>query len=482
MLALSGGRQPSQKELSTHQAINDKDALEHAFHQAANATGRSELAALMERPPAERPKRIYSFNDSLSAAAYAEQGSWGSQAASRQHSLEENELDKALSSGPVFGAPPVQVPNISLHKLFEERMLLLEDSMARHAECQLSRADQLEDNLNANISSFMEQACDRITDIVVERMSAALNLDNLKDELLDALGQSTEGLPAMEQRSQAILECVQETGLATASALADISRLVGAVDSLAQPMHELVNNSSAQQQQLASLERLSDLNSTIEMSLEIFRQELRQFGQTLATSQVSQAAEPWNRQISEDSRSWQVPSGQASFASAPMAQSMVPVAAMDARKQFGVREQRLNASEQDEALHLPHPNQHPTSVWGSASTAPGRRPGTAEKARGTPRMRPAMPMHDDLVDKSGRTAAVSRGVRSPNSVASGESSSGKTASTASSSVNAAPRQGGADWPWQERQKTIQETTDEERHDRRTPALQTHTRPSDLFSK
>ncbi|CAJ1385205.1 unnamed protein product [Effrenium voratum] len=140
----------------------------------------------------------------------------------------------------------------------DERMANLEELLARCHESQMRRQQELEvsisDRCGVMVQEVLQSMIPQMVESFLDRMAQSLDFSELRDQLIEAFHASTELLPLVEERSEAILSCVQDESMVRNRMAQEVSRVASNVDTLASSLNW----------QGPFLERLEELQQSLE--------------------------------------------------------------------------------------------------------------------------------------------------------------------------------------------------------------------------
>ena len=122
----------------------------------------------------------------------------------------------------------------------------------------MRRQYELEDGLGARFQAATEAMIPQLVEHMIERLAQALDFSELRDQLIESFTASTELLPVVDERSEAILTSVQEEVVINKSMLTDVLRLERKLDSMAAAVSDLAGSAVPNLQDLC-LDRFEDL-------------------------------------------------------------------------------------------------------------------------------------------------------------------------------------------------------------------------------
>ncbi|CAK9059420.1 unnamed protein product [Durusdinium trenchii] len=246
-----------QESKDSGKSAAEKMALEAAFAEVLmGQADAAPLPAPCGAPPPERRGRVFSFTGT-SGALPSGTGSHGFTPQSSQG--DDEDVSPAFGRTRAVHRGPPRPPGGNVSGSLEERLQHIEEFLARSHEAQMMKQQELEVAISEKCGGMMQQVLDSMVPQVVEglldRLAQSLDFSELRDQLIDAFSASTELIPLVEERSEAILSFVQEDRGVRNRMFQDFTRIAASIETLAA-------NSNWQ---IPFLERLEELQRSLEM-------------------------------------------------------------------------------------------------------------------------------------------------------------------------------------------------------------------------
>jgi len=169
--------------------------------------------------------------------------------------------------------PPISSPLIrpgSASRTTEERLQHLEELVIRCHEMQMRRQQDVEALLAERCALVFQEVSEamipRIVEHMIERLAQTMDFSELRDQLIESFSASTDLLPVVEERSEAILTTVQEEAIVQKSLFSDVSRLGNKFDSIVTNISDLAGNAMPRLEDVF-LDRLDELQRYLELAM-----------------------------------------------------------------------------------------------------------------------------------------------------------------------------------------------------------------------